>query len=97
MEALRQTDRSHPSTAGPVDVDGQSHVRNQPATSVPVDTNLAGTTDYADMLGEVPAEFDDMMFGSVTSDYSGWGQFASMVSSGLGNLDVFLNDDPFRL
>jgi hypothetical protein len=28
-----------------------------------------------------------------TSDFSDWDQFASMVSSGLGNLDAFLNAD----
>jgi hypothetical protein len=29
------------------------------------------------------------------SDFSDWDQFASMVSSGLGNLDAFLNADLF--
>ena len=99
VEAVRQTDRLHPATAVLVDADRQSHVRSQPTTSVPVDiySSEVAAADYTDMLAEMPADFDDMMFGSVASDYSGWGQFASMVSSGLGNLDAFLNDDPFKL
>jgi hypothetical protein len=96
VEALRQTERLHPSTAVLEDDDRHSQWRSQPTTSMPVDANPAAD-DYTDLMGEATVGFNDMMSSSVASDYSGWGQFASMVSSGLGNLDVFLNDDPFRL
>ena len=97
VEALRQTERLHPSTAVLRDAERQSQWASQPTTSNLVDAVPEGAVDYPDSMGEAMVDFNDIMSGSVASDYSGWGHFASMVSSGLGNLDVFLNDDPFRL
>lgn len=95
VEALRQTERLHPSASVLDAADEHLQWRNQQATSMAVDANLPGATDFADLMGDTTVGFNEIMAGSVASDYSGWGHFASMVSSGLGNLDVFLNEDPF--
>lgn len=55
------------------------------------------TTHYSDQVmggseAAPPLDFNGMP-ASVLTDYTGWGQFASMVSSGLGNLDSFLYQD----
>lgn len=65
-------------------------------TSLTIDespsTNYTGT----DLMGETGMNFNAMA-NSAVAGYSGWGQFASMVSSGLGNFDALLNDDSFRM
>lgn len=92
VEALRQTERMHQLTSVKSDLQ-----RNRPQTmSIGMEANLGGPTDFADFMGDFDLDYDDVP-GSVPSDYSGWDQFASMVSSGLGNLDGFFNDDPFVL
>ncbi|KIX01896.1 uncharacterized protein Z518_07835 [Rhinocladiella mackenziei CBS 650.93] len=96
VEALRQTGRIHPSITGLGGMDSHSQENGYQTTSAPMDGNPSAATNYTDLMGEATINFNDMT-GSALSDYSGWGQFASMVSSGLGNLDAFLNDDPFKL
>lgn len=59
---------------------------------IPMDTP-SDKTSYTDLMGENGLDFNGMS----GVDFSGWGQFASMVSSGLGNLDAFLDDEVFRL
>lgn len=62
--------------------------------SLGVDGNASDIANYGDLLGETVIDFNGMP-SSAFSDPSGWGQFISMVSSGLGNMDLFLNDDSF--
>jgi hypothetical protein len=95
LEVLRQTDRTHVSMANLGGTSSHPHVHDLQTTSISMDGDAMTAVNYTDLMGDPAIDFNDMS-GSV-SDYSGWGQFASMVSSGLGNLDAFLNDDPFRL
>ncbi|KAL3469508.1 fungal-specific transcription factor domain-containing protein [Aspergillus californicus] len=67
-------------------------------TSIPTDNSPGTATNYTDSLDDAAAmDFDvqtDMSgLGLSLSDYAGWGQFTSMVSSGLGNMDLFVSDD----
>ncbi|KAF5022815.1 hypothetical protein F66182_5109 [Fusarium sp. NRRL 66182] len=92
-EALRQMNRMHPSLNPFGTVEGQSQDNGYQASVMPMDTP-SDRTSYTDLMGENGMEYNGM---SGVADFSGWGQFASMVSSGLGNLDVFLDDEVFRL
>lgn len=100
VETVRQMECTGSSTAttsvraAPYNLPPQENQQYQP-TSAPSNTNPAGTADYIELMEDAAMDFQDNP-GSVGSDHSGWGQFASMVSSGLGNLDTFFNDDPFR-
>lgn len=97
LEVLRQTERVHPSIAVAGQPSSHPNLGRQINLSVPHNVDPTRDAGYTEMLDEGPIEFDSMMTGSVSSDYPGWGQFASMVSSGLGNLDMFLEDDLFKL
>ncbi|KAL4872835.1 hypothetical protein BDV12DRAFT_193172 [Aspergillus spectabilis] len=83
----------------------QSHSHAFQSTMLPLDNspNTMATTTYTDSI-EDPAHGIDFQNGSgmagagaglgfSQTDCSGWGQFTSMVSSGLGNLDLFLGDE----
>ncbi|KAF4125355.1 Fungal trans, partial [Geosmithia morbida] len=65
------------------------------ATSVATDDSPNLVTNYTDSSGANMVDFNGMP-NYVFTDTYGWGQFASMVSSGLGNLDSFLRDDLFQ-
>ncbi|KAJ4258278.1 hypothetical protein NW762_008427 [Fusarium torreyae] len=93
VEALRQINRLHPSTHPFGGMEGQSQDNAFQSNVVPMDTP-SDRTSYTDLMGENGMDFNGM---SGVTDFSGWGQFASMISSGLGNLDVFLDDEVFRL
>lgn len=90
VEALRQTKRMHPRK--PV----QRNISSQQTEGVqsifgPVDENpatVATSTDLTDHVMDLNGNIPGLC-----SDYSGWGQFTSMVSSGLGNMDMFMNYD----
>ncbi|KAF5007415.1 hypothetical protein FDECE_6263 [Fusarium decemcellulare] len=69
-------------------------VRQTSAASIATDESPRLATNYTDLLGDTTIDFNGMP-SSAFSDSSGWGQFASMVSSGLGNLDLFLGDELF--
>ncbi|KAF5707780.1 hypothetical protein FMUND_10930 [Fusarium mundagurra] len=89
VEALRQVNRMHPNAfleGHAQDNAFQSHV-------MPMDTP-SDKTSYTDLMGENGGLNFNGMSGV---DFSGWGQFANMVSSGLGNLDSFLDDEVFRV
>ena len=96
VEAIRQAKHMHPLITpfeGIHDRPQQNRLRTSPSmlmgsSSVPA--------SYTGILGQTTVDFDGMP-SSAFSDSSGWGQFASMVSSGLGNLDLFLNDESFTL
>ncbi|RYO92581.1 hypothetical protein DL766_008737 [Monosporascus sp. MC13-8B] len=96
VEALRQAKRMHPSITGLGGMDSHSQGNGFQTMSMPVDGSPSAATTYTDFMGEAAIDFNGMP-GSAPSDYSGWGQFASMVSSGLGHLDAFLNNDSFEL
>ncbi|KAI9897369.1 hypothetical protein N3K66_007225 [Trichothecium roseum] len=57
------------------------------------DDSPGAATSYTELLADsavgAGGGMPDFLFSD--SDVSGWGHFASMVSSGLGNLDLFLN------
>ncbi|KAK7429404.1 hypothetical protein QQZ08_003996 [Neonectria magnoliae] len=96
VEALRQAKRMHPGLGANV-MGGISHGNGvQNTTTVQMDSSPSTATNYTDLLGETTIDLDGMP-SSAFSDTSGWGQFASMVSSGLGNLDLFLSEDLFKL
>ncbi|KAJ4506100.1 hypothetical protein HRR90_008674 [Exophiala dermatitidis] len=95
-EAIRQTERIHHPMTAVDESDGQAQQNRPQSTAIPLDGQLGASTDYTDLTADPTIDFSDIPESAI-SDYSGWGQFASMVSSGLGNLDVFFNDDPFKL
>ncbi|KAI1061067.1 hypothetical protein LB507_010121 [Fusarium sp. FIESC RH6] len=92
IEALRQVNRMHPSTNAFGTMDGHSRENEFQSNAIPMDTP-SDKTSYTDLMGENGMDYNGMS----GVDFSGWGQFASMISSGLGNLDVFLDDEVFRL
>ncbi|KAF5628669.1 uncharacterized protein FTJAE_8758 [Fusarium tjaetaba] len=89
VEALRQVNRMHPN----VFLDGHAQDNAFQSNVIPMDTP-SDKTSYTDLMGENGGLDFNGMSGV---DFSGWGQFANMVSSGLGNLDAFLDDEVFRL
>ena len=93
VEALRQTRPVHATAMGVGGLDGQdSHSQGNgfQTMSVPMDESPA-TASYTDLTGDPVVDFNGVIPGFSFSDYSGWGQFTSMVSSGLGNMDMFLS------
>ncbi|KAF4975536.1 hypothetical protein FZEAL_7682 [Fusarium zealandicum] len=70
-------------------------LRQTGTAAMSVDISPSTGVNYTDLLGEPAMDFNGMP-DSAFSEPSGWGQFASMVSSGLGNLDLFLNGDSFQ-
>jgi hypothetical protein len=104
VEALRQAKRMHPLfMTGLEDMDSHSHSQSQEngfhpasasASSMPIDDihNTPTNTNETDLMGEAAIGFNDSIPTFSYADYSGWGHFASMVSSGLGNTDVFFGD-----
>ncbi|KAH7010257.1 transcriptional regulatory protein GAL4 [Ilyonectria destructans] len=98
VEALRQAKRMHPTMTNLEGMDDGSHGNGFPQStaSMPLDDTPSDIANYTDVLGDNVIDFNGMP-SSAFSDSSGWGQFASMVSSGLGNLDLFLNDDTFTI
>ena len=71
---------------------GDFHIAT-PSMLMNGNNDVAG--NYAELLGDAGAVDFNNVPGSTTSDSSDWGHFASMVSSGLGNLDLFLEDNGF--
>lgn len=92
IEALRQVNRMHPSTNVFDSLESRSQENGFQSNLMPIDTP-SDKTSYTDLMGENGMDYNGMS----GVDFSGWGQFASMISSGLGNLDVFLDDEVFRL
>lgn len=103
VEALRQMKRLHVSLG----YDGlevlAAAMGSFDGMAVPVDTSPSTGTNNAEWMGEGAMGFAGMDGGGGggggggMGDFSGWGQFANMVSSGLGNLDAFHQDDTFRM
>lgn len=95
-EALRQTRRTQPTMTGSGQNDGHPQENEFLTTSVPTDGNPVVATSYNDVIGETTIDLDSVS-DSAFADYLGWDQFASMVSSGLGNFDASLDDSLFKL
>ncbi|KAJ5171837.1 transcriptional regulatory protein GAL4 [Penicillium capsulatum] len=89
VEALRQTRSTYPLGLGVGDTDGHTQGNEFQTMSMPLDDSPA-TAIYTDLTGDALTDFNGTIPGFSSSDYSGWGQFTSMVSSGLGNMDMFL-------
>jgi hypothetical protein len=94
LEAIRKTDRHRHVTINPsvsaVAAGSSSSLTTADVFSEQyVDGGFAGNPSR-DANINLNAAMPDQM-----SDFSDWDQFASMVSSGLGNLDAFLNADLF--
>lgn len=77
-------------------MDGELQVNGCHTTSMPMNGIPSAASNYIGPPGEAAIDLNGML-GFALPDYSGWGEFASMVSSAPGNLDAFLNDDSFRL
>lgn len=92
VEALRQMNKMHSSTTAFGTIDGHSQEGGFQSNILTMDTP-SDKTSYTDLMGENGMDYNGMS----GVDFSGWGQFASMISSGLGNLDVFLDDEVFRI
>ncbi|UPL00367.1 hypothetical protein LCI18_011301 [Fusarium solani-melongenae] len=95
-EALRHINRMNPSANGLEAIDTQLQDIGFQNVGLAMDGSPSNETTYTDLIGQGAMDFSALQ-GSTLTDFSGWNQFASMVSSGLGNLDVFLNDDTFRI
>ncbi|OAA64573.1 Transcription factor [Niveomyces insectorum RCEF 264] len=86
VEALRQTKHTQPSLAG---VPGIEDASGYPNPSMPTDESpLAVASNYSGpMAGGAAIDLNGMPVAAL-ADNSGWDQFFSMVSSGLGTIDV---------
>jgi hypothetical protein len=94
LEAVRKIDRHRhvtmdPSVSAVVAGSSSSLTTANVFSEQYVDGGFAGNPSQ-DANINLNATMPDQM-----SDFSDWDQFASMVSSGLGNLDAFLNADLF--
>ena len=89
VEATRQTNPSQSRVTVMDDMTDRISASRQLGDAAPM-TRFAGTN----MLNEQNILFDNMP--TEPFDYDGWDQFASILSSGLGHLDAFLSDDPFK-
>jgi hypothetical protein len=94
LEAIRKTDRHRhvtmdPSVSAVAAGSSSSLTMANVFSEQHVDEGFAGNP-FQDANTNLNAAMPDQM-----SDFSDWDQFASMVSSGLGNLDAFLNADLF--
>ncbi|KAL2672386.1 hypothetical protein Neosp_013094 [[Neocosmospora] mangrovei] len=95
-EALRHINRMNPSTNGLEGINTQLQDIGFQNVGLTMDGSPSNETTYTDLIGQGAMDFNALQ-GATLTDFSGWNQFASMVSSGLGNLDVFLNDETFRI
>ena len=93
IEAVRQTDHDRCSAADTAVIASQSGIHKATASVA----SPAGISDQnfatdATMHSNINP---DAAIPDLASGFADWDQFASMVSSGLGNLDAFLVDYPY--
>lgn len=80
----------YPSTSGVGNMGSHAQESDFQPMSIPLDESPA-TANYTD-LTEDAVDLNGTIPGFSFTDYSSWGQFTSMVSSGLGNMDMtFMN------
>lgn len=93
LEAVRQTDLARLPAVDPAAVSTHSALQSTTTTtndlSGQIEPDSASNALLPSIAGSDPATPDLM------SDFADWDQFASMVSTGLGNLDAFLGEYPF--
>ena len=100
VETLRQTERTRPPTAAPdvesngLQPEGDAQVvTSMPvADSTPLNTGGSGAASET-LMGGASVDLNGMPSFELPGS-SGWDQFVSMVSSGLGNFDLLLDDEP---
>ncbi|RFU23909.1 hypothetical protein B7463_g12431, partial [Scytalidium lignicola] len=86
VEALRQTTRMAPSMVSLGGIENHPQETGFQTSSIPTDGSPGTVTSYTGQTGD--AAIINSMPVSEPEEYSGWDQFYSMVSFGLGNLDV---------
>ncbi|KAI1114055.1 transcriptional regulatory protein GAL4 [Nemania sp. NC0429] len=91
VEVLRQTRHAHQPASAPEGLGHHSPADNLQTTSIPLEQSPYSVISFPGLPVDTPIDFNGMP-NSAFSDYSGWGQFASLVSSGMGNLDMFFAD-----
>ena len=106
-EAIRQTSCTHQSTIviGPAVMTPHSQSQPQPqdteyqTMSMPIyESSAADSVGYTGLAQDPGIDLNGSnISGFSLSDSSGWDQFTSMVSSGLGNMDMFLDGNSFRV
>ena len=92
LEAIRKVDRHRHLAIDPIAASAGSGPSSATA-NVPAEQDIDGhfaSNPSLDTNVDLNTAIPDQM-----SDFSDWDQFASMVSSGLGNLDAFLNADSY--
>lgn len=93
LEAVRQTDHERFPIVNSAVVSAQSGFNPTPAPTTDL-TRQSEQKFVADATLYAPIN-SDATIPDLASDFADWDQFASMVSSGLGNLDAFLDEYPF--
>lgn len=96
-EALRQTEYSSSPAVASSDTHGYLQEVGNSTRPAQINSDLGPTINYLESTADDMTGFTAMMPDSMDSSYADWGHFATMVSSGLSNLDVLVNDDPFLL
>lgn len=109
VEALRQTTSTHQPqhqpVTGPAVMTPHSQSQPQPQEtgiqpmSMPMyESSAPDSVGYMGLAQDPGIDLNGSnISGFSFSDSSGWDQFTSMVSSGLGNMDMFLGGDAFRV
>lgn len=91
LEALRQTKSINPCQTGPAEIDIGMQGNSLGGVALVMDGDHAAGLDPAAFAEDSIMDFDTSIPGFSLTDYSGWGQFTSMVSSGLGNMEMFMS------
>ncbi|KAL4888505.1 fungal-specific transcription factor domain-containing protein [Aspergillus ambiguus] len=97
IEATRHTSDILSST-NPVE-DGHDRPQTEEALQpelVTIENSSTHTVNCLESMNDVPIDFFNSIPTLSLESYAGWDHFTSMVSSGLGNMDVFPNVDSFR-
>ncbi|KAI1273461.1 transcriptional regulatory protein GAL4 [Xylaria sp. FL0933] len=89
VEVLRQTRRDYQPASSSEGLNDHSTPGNSQTTSTPLEQSLHNAASFSSLTIDTPIDFNGMP-SSAFSDSSGWDQFASMVSSGMGNPDIYL-------
>ena len=95
-EVVRQTKNMQPSAMEIGGLNGHAQETAFPTAPLTMDGSSGTDTTYSYLMGDAGIDFNGMP-DPLSPDYSGWGQFASLVASGLGNLDTFIGDDSFKI
>ncbi|KAK5175412.1 uncharacterized protein LTR77_000551 [Saxophila tyrrhenica] len=97
LESVRQAQNVRTTT-------GETSETNGTIPGYPYNGNALRFNDHPTAANYNPQAFPgdsvagpSTMLSNQVPEATDWGQFASLVSSGLGNLDMFLNEDPFML